>query len=993
MAIITPTRSGVQPPNTGQSPRVIQGGGTISERQLIAQREMELARQRAAEEKRIEKELEREREAATRRRGRAIESEFTDFEGGGTAQDDIALFKEFQKNNPGVRLNSLDITRDSSGAVTSINGQVFKSKTDIDAGTVKIRGKVKNSNSGQSFSFESDEPKGPDPVTEAQIIGNLAGAARAAGSKTQFGYAISKDRSGNITGYSSNLYFPSSVKQSKQAIRQNYEIFKQNQIVGAGLDKPTAYKRNFPIKYDVKLDDSISGIIPGNSTGNTNYGINIGDTIGVSDKPRALPSNPATGFEWQLRNDLEDYMLGAKGSGVGIGALFSGLAGRSKPYKDYSDKILKEWGEEAIATERPSAFTGLVDTSVSQATGANPKAFENFAGTLASAPLFYAGSGFATGLQFLTPGSITKSFNFAAKGVSAAKAASRADTAAVGLADALSKVGGEKFDRSLLGVQAVKFTKKGNADILKPFLGGFTQRARSSIPIPKINVGGDFAGFGFGKMSLRKLTLPDAFKVTVDNTDLGLFPVKGAGKAVVKPMDLNQAFKLIPESFAYDEKLGTIVKSARKSGLPMAEGYTQFFAKESTGLKAGKAPPDIDPLKGLPVAKKGTRGLAKDLMPDYVIPTRYGGKIPTGDIMKASGEVTRAKAPKRVADVFDFQLDELANYGKGVVKRNKQIADAAKALGEMGSGGKNSPFNFEIPEIKTVKQPKTSNNPLDNITQQAFDTTLKDAGLNFAKAAKQTKSYGDDLVKAALGGFGAAGSLSMGKAFADTGINEPAGVFGYGIPERVRKKRSDASIIDYDFGLGQTELPDINTGYKDMIKQLNKGVTFTFQRDGLDKGPRFRGGNSTRNRASERSLEKQLAKLQSNTNDLAKSLESMSISSFSTTDTQLSTSSKTSTKQAQALQQSLSQMFGQQTATRTRVQARSRPPNMFSIPGFDMPDFTGTEKKRRRGKKRGLKYGEKKLKATDMVELALGKDYAKRFNKKFGLKGDPYGSF
>jgi len=107
MAIITPTRSGVQPPNTGQSPRVIQGGGTIFERELVAQREIELARQRADEEKRIERELEREREAATRRRGRVIESAFTDFEGGSgsTVRDDIALFKDFQKNNPGVRLN------------------------------------------------------------------------------------------------------------------------------------------------------------------------------------------------------------------------------------------------------------------------------------------------------------------------------------------------------------------------------------------------------------------------------------------------------------------------------------------------------------------------------------------------------------------------------------------------------------------------------------------------------------------------------------------------------------------------------------------------------------------------------------------------------------------------------------------------------------------------------------------------------------------------
>jgi hypothetical protein len=290
-------------------------------------------------------------------------------------------------------------------------------------------------------------------------------------------------------------------------------------------------------------------------------------------------------------------MLGAKGSGVGIGALFSGLAGRSKPYKDYSDKILKEWGEEAIATERPSAFTGLVDTSVSQATGANPKAFENFAGTLAAAPLYYAGSGFATGLQFLSPGAFTKPFNFATKGISAGRAANKAYSEALGATATIAKATEGKINPSELAVQAVK-TVKGEDVVLQKFLAGFTQQKQVSLPslfrsskagIPGSNPATNlkFASAfnpGLLKFNLKKFALPDAFNILQGENIVGRLHAKGAGKVITPPTSFKDAQKIVGEAFGYDKELGTIIKSIDTKGVPKALDYTQYFATETKDL-------------------------------------------------------------------------------------------------------------------------------------------------------------------------------------------------------------------------------------------------------------------------------------------------------------------------------------------------------------------------------------------------------------------------
>jgi hypothetical protein len=68
-------------------------------------------------------------------------------------------------------------------------------------------------------------------------------------------------------------------------------------------------------------------------------------------------------------------------------------------------------------------------------------------------------------------------------------------------------------------------------------------------------------------------------------------------------------------------------------------------------------------------------------------------------------------------------------------------------------------------------------------------------------------------------------------------------------------------------------------------------------------------------------------------------------------------------------------------------------PRVIQIPGFIPPFEDEPRRKRKKGKSRKSKFGERKLRTRDLLELGLGEDFAKAFNKQFGLKGDPYGAF
>lgn len=308
-----------------------------------------------------------------------------------TAQD-FALFKQVEKQNP--NLIGLNISRNygpgSNPSQVPLETQVLAS-------------------------YQSREQKPRYDVSESDVIGRLAGGAKAAGTGTEFGYSISKDKAGNVTDVEQSLFFTPGVKVSGEALSRNYEVFKQKQIESANFG-PTAYVRNFPIKYDVSLADSLSGR-PVDSKGNlqpTAYNVNISDTVGLSDKITPLPSSPITGFVWSAQNQLEDLSLGAFGSGVGIGSIFTGLAG--KPLNKGTQQLIESRGQAVISSERPELLKGLIDAGAQQI-GGKSDGFGGFAGTLSTAPLFFAGSAGFTALTFATPGGIGKGVTSVARGL------------------------------------------------------------------------------------------------------------------------------------------------------------------------------------------------------------------------------------------------------------------------------------------------------------------------------------------------------------------------------------------------------------------------------------------------------------------------------------------------------------------------------------------------------------------------------------------------
>jgi hypothetical protein len=206
---------------------------------------------------------------------------------------------------------------------------------------------------------------------------------------------------------------------------------------------------------------------------------------------------------------------------------------------------------------------------------------------------------------------------------------------------------------------------------------------------------------------------------------------------------------------------------------------------------------------------------------------------------------------------------------------------------------------------------------------------------------------------------------------------------------RGRKRKGDV-----DYGIGLLPFPNFESDVTKFIKDMNKGVIFTSERDALNKGVSFRGGSGTRDVKALKDLQNEINKAIGGvgSKDLAKSLDVLGFGLGTATESQtdIMQSTKTTTAQVQEFQQALRQQFGQMTALRNDIPTI---PKTIEVPGFVPPFGDEPRRKRKKGKAGKVKRGEKKLKAKDILELSYGKGFAKRFNKAFGLKGDPYGAF
>lgn len=351
----------------------------------------------------------------------------------------------------------------------------------------------------------------------------------------------------------------------------------------------------------------------------------------------------------------------------------------------------------------------------------------------------------------------------------------------------------------------------------------------------------------------------------------------------------------------------------------------------------------------------------------FTDPLKEGGKVLVGTTETVSGkEVSRfAKALRKYQNLPEGETGFLSE------------ADVKKILGV--DPKKMKPFEFT---------PTTSNKPVSEVAKgnlaEARKALIEQNKTEAAIFETKSDELGRNLLKAALGGVG---GMSGARAFAQEGP------LGFGDTTEQAKFKGKKRKGDVDYGIGMVPFPVLDREVEKFVKDMNKGVVFTSERDALDVGPSFRGGIGTRDRKAQRALEKEIAKVTGgmDAKSITKELEGFGfdLSSASGLKTESVQGTKTMAAQMEQFSQALSQQFGQTAAIRNDIPSPTR---TINLGGF-IPEFEEPRRKRKKGKGRKSKYGERKLRPRDLLEVGLGEDYAKAFNKAFGLKGDPYGVF
>lgn len=125
------------------------------------------------------------------------------------------------------------------------------------------------------------------------------------------------------------------------------------------------------------------------------------------------------GAKGVITNTKEDFELGFFGSGIGIGALFSGITGGKT--SDAQMKRFAERGSEAEERTVPEFESGLI-SNVGIKTLENKRLESNimdFGKDISKAPSYYAGSAVTTAATYLSPGGVARSFRAVSAGLSA----------------------------------------------------------------------------------------------------------------------------------------------------------------------------------------------------------------------------------------------------------------------------------------------------------------------------------------------------------------------------------------------------------------------------------------------------------------------------------------------------------------------------------------------------------------------------------------------
>lgn len=330
----------------------------------------------------------------------------------------------------------------------------------------------------------------------------------------------------------------------------------------------------------------------------------------------------------------------------------------------------------------------------------------------------------------------------------------------------------------------------------------------------------------------------------------------------------------------------------------------------------------------------------------------------------------REQRGKLVATIETFKPSELEAYAKAI-SRPTPAASATpsiRAFRSTPSRAKSQPAATS--QSQMTVQPRLSD--VEKAATQWADDTLK--------ADKASEKALSDFVKVGTGA--GVGVSALGSAPSALGLGGGANVFtnrqsiGFGGATGAERKRRKQD--DFEYTIGLERIPGVTP------RQFNKGLITPDMRDALDVGSRFRGGSTTRD---VRAQNQALAQYNKMLKDLQPRLDGRTAIR---TDTGLKVDSLTSQRVAQAeataLRQQLNQVFGrasiQGRIQRAKVIPRMRVPRTRLLP---IPQYSPPRIRKGGKRKKGLQTRIEKQDVTDLVALGFGKDYAKAFNKQFGL--------
>ena len=508
-------------------------------------------------------------------------------------------------------------------------------------------------------------------------------------------------------------------------------------------------------RYTVNLYDSISGqkpekYGPANPFETGSYEVKINDVIGLNDKPKPLPSNPITGAVWQGQNDLEDFLLGAYGTGIGIGSIFTGLSG--KGLSDYTKSQLNTKGSEVIKLERPSLIAGVSESVISRASG-NSKAFDPLVSDVQTAPLFFAGSAATTAAELIGPGFIAKGLGAAKGGIEALFQGGKSEK----IASFLTKDLGYAGD---FGSQAFKIGKTGEAPLSK-FGPVFLQNKQvGKIPfmieskvskiekIPGIDIYGeklDIGGIGSKGVSVKVPTSPDQFSINISTKettqDIGLFSLKNDRGAIFSPTP------------SAEEKAMLLGKSYVTGVKEATQNEAEIFPKIGTfiSIREGRA-------TSTPIVK-ASGGLAK-----------IAEERPLG---YSTIEFSPTKVLQASSKAEKSAVKDILNIGQNISKPQR-------------------PSDFTSPLLP--KAEATSRAPLQSISEYNFDAELLKASVGVTGKAASGASRSSGVAAGLLSGLGL-----NAKAY---GVNTTS--LGFGGATGAERKRSTAQEFEYSYDVYAT---------------------------------------------------------------------------------------------------------------------------------------------------------------------------------------------